>query len=336
MGEIAEAMIDAGVEEEGVEARYQRQNRSPDDEIEVDEQTGEILPAMQTAALSQMPFDPELAIERGERASKSLMRMIEAREQHFLAQIRGKPFLKYEAWAMIAAFFGEHAEIVAVNEIMEGDDVVGYQAHAAIVSPNGRVGSPVRMECRFGEDTWKGWNQDALPNAVASKAQTRAMAKALRGKYSWVAALGGYETTPAEEMESVPQRQERAQPPRREAQASRTSPNPQRAENAPQKSDTDADKDRARKAMFATYRELYDGLKAHGVDDPKSEMFRQGLHEWFGVESTNDMTVGKMGGMTEKLKKIASQGDYAAFAKAILDAQPPSEPDEPKDEDIPF
>jgi len=155
---------------------------------------------------AQIMADPELIVANATRASKALMSMIDAHGPKFLSTIRGNPYPKFEAWQMIGAFFTCTAAVESVEELVEGGAVVGYACWAIVVDVNGIQKGRARAVCMNDESSWDKWPAGDLANAVQSKAQTRAQAKALRGMFAWVAALGGLQVTPAEEMELVPDR----------------------------------------------------------------------------------------------------------------------------------
>ncbi len=189
------------------------------------------VPMVQTGAPAQVMADPELIVANATRASRALMKMIEAHGPKFLSQIRGNPYPKFEAWQMIGAFFTCTAAVESVGEIVENDGtVVGFECWAIVVDANGIQKGRARAVCMVDESSWQGWPPGDLANAVQSKAQTRAQAKALRGMFAWVAALGGLEVTPAEEMELVPEATRSQQPSSRRPPTRATSPPPPQSE----------------------------------------------------------------------------------------------------------
>ena len=133
-------------------------------------------------------------------------------------------FLKYEAWATIAAGYNTAASIEDDPELLydhDGTTIIGVKAHAVvrnIVTGVKTGGAPAY--CMFAE---RNWGNRTL-NQVVSMAGTRAASKALRLMFSWVVVLAGYSPTPFEELDDViiQEMRNRGPAPRREAPVNRT------------------------------------------------------------------------------------------------------------------
>ena len=133
--------------------------------------------------------DPQQKLEQGKKAAAALMTVAKP------VLIDGKQFLRFEDLQTIGAFFGT---IVGTSnpEYVEIDNTPGYKASAAVRRiSDGLIISTASAYC-LREGNWKNRENYAL----ASMAQTRAGAKALRNAFAWVAVLAGYEATPAEEI----------------------------------------------------------------------------------------------------------------------------------------
>lgn len=132
--------------------------------------------------------DPQQKLEQGKSAAKVLMTVANP------VTINGKAYLRYEDLQTIAAFFQCTAG-TSDPEYIEVDGVKGYKANAKVRNKDGIVISTASAFC-LREGNWA----DRENFALASMAQTRAAAKALRNAFGWIVTLSGFEATPAEEM----------------------------------------------------------------------------------------------------------------------------------------
>jgi len=143
--------------------------------------------------------DPDAQLAFASKAAKALMTIVNQKPNPVM--IRGKQYLEYGDWQVLARFYGATVEIEWTEPIYKDDDpktqanVMGYEARA-LVKRNGEVISSAEGMCTRDENRWK----DADDYAIKSMAQTRTAAKALRNAFGWVAELAGYSATPAEEM----------------------------------------------------------------------------------------------------------------------------------------
>jgi len=112
-----------------------------------------------------------------------------------------KDHLEYEAWQFIAAQMGCSVHIAKVTDLRDAENRwVGYTARAEVVRVDtGQVMGSGEAECTSFERNWR--SRDSY--ALKSMAQTRAASKAIRMVFAWIARLGGYSGTPAEEMEGA-------------------------------------------------------------------------------------------------------------------------------------
>jgi hypothetical protein len=151
----------------------------------------EKLPAATTGLI--LEGDPEAQLEYAKRASKALMRQIEDKPRKLI--INEKRYLFFEDWQTLGSFFGGTVATEWVKPIERNGEIAGYEARA-IVLARGQTISAAEASCLREEKNWAKKEEFALK----SMAQTRAGGKALRNAFGWVAELGGYSTTPAEEM----------------------------------------------------------------------------------------------------------------------------------------
>jgi len=116
------------------------------------------------------------------------------RSQKLSVAIQGKQYVRVEGWTTLAVMLG-----VVAREVETHEEFGVYTAIVELVRmSDGAVISRASAEC--GEESpWC----DRPRFARRSMAQTRSVGKACRLAFSWIMALSGYETCPAEEMESA-------------------------------------------------------------------------------------------------------------------------------------
>ena len=158
--------------------------------------------------------------------AKNLTNVISNNKGTYLVVINpdAPPFLKYEAWATIAAGYNMAASIESDPELLydqDGTTVIGAKAYAVvrnIVTGTRTGGAPAY--CMFVERNWA----NRTLNQVVSMAGTRAASKALRLMFSWVVVLAGYDPTPYDELDEtiIQEMRNRTPAPRRESPGNRT------------------------------------------------------------------------------------------------------------------
>lgn len=112
-----------------------------------------------------------------------------------------KAHLVYEAWQTLGKYYG-YTVITGDAEDIELGGVQGFKAKATVINEiTGIEVGGAEAYCMRDEPNWK--NKPVFQ--LASMAQTRAGAKALRQILGFVVALAGYSPTPAEEMISETQ-----------------------------------------------------------------------------------------------------------------------------------
>ena len=137
--------------------------------------------------------------------AKNLTDVISNNKGRYIVEINpdAPAFLKYEAWATIAAGYNMAASIESEPELLydhDGTTIIGAKAFAVvrnIVTGTRTGGAPAY--CMFSERNWS----NRTLNQVVSMAGTRAASKALRLMFSWVVVLAGYEPTPFEELDET-------------------------------------------------------------------------------------------------------------------------------------
>jgi len=130
--------------------------------------------------------------------AKTLTNIINQQSKAYVVDVHGHQFLKYEAWATIAAGFGAQAGVDSYEVLKnaEGHDI-GVRATAIVRNLRGeQIGSAPGF-CMMNEPGWSG----RTLAQVASMAGTRAASKALRLAFSWVVVMAGYDPTPYEEID---------------------------------------------------------------------------------------------------------------------------------------
>lgn len=107
--------------------------------------------------------------------------------------IKGKRYIKVEGWQTLGSLLGISAREKSVTRLSDGS----YEAYVELVKiADGVVIGGASALCSIAEIRWG----RADEYARRSMAVTRATSKSFRLTFAWVAALAGYETTPAEEM----------------------------------------------------------------------------------------------------------------------------------------
>ena len=143
--------------------------------------------------------DPTEILAVAHRAAKALQTVI-AHKAHPVI-INEEQYLEFEDWQTVGQFYGYTARTTETERVQFGE-VWGAHAKAELVDfRTGEVMGGAEAYCMSDEPRWaeRPWFQ------LASMAQTRAAAKALRNRLAWVVVLAGYRPTPAEEMDGIGQ-----------------------------------------------------------------------------------------------------------------------------------
>jgi hypothetical protein len=150
-----------------------------------------------TPPLALLEAEPEALLNEASRAAKMLQRVISQKQKPLI--INGEQYLEFEDWQTLGRFCSITAGEDGDPEYCEFGEFYGFKASAVAYDRAGRIISRATAFCMTDEERWR----TAQLNHLSSMAQTRACAKVLRNVLSWVAVLGGYRPTPAEEMDGV-------------------------------------------------------------------------------------------------------------------------------------
>lgn len=155
---------------------------------------------------------PDEVLREAGRAAQALKDVISKKKNPVI--FNGEQYLEFEDWQTIGRFYGITAKVISSN-FVEFGDVQGFEARAcAFHVASGKEISCADSMCLNDE---KNWTRKPLFQ-LKSMAQTRACVKALRNVLSWVAVLGGYKPTPAEEMQEVFSQKTELKKPERKSQ----------------------------------------------------------------------------------------------------------------------
>ena len=166
---------------------------------------------------------PSQVLDNARTAAKALSDVISKKAKPVM--MNGEQYLEFEDWQTVGQFYGytvRTGDAVAC----EIDGVKGAKAHADLINfRTGQFIGGAEAYCMRDEPKWstrtkyeyQGFGRDRKRVKVgdepvpwfqlASMAQTRAGAKALRNRLAWVVVLAGYRPTPAEELPTDDQRQ---------------------------------------------------------------------------------------------------------------------------------
>lgn len=134
--------------------------------------------------------DPVEVVARASRVAASLKEVIKA--QGLISKISGKEYPRCEAWTLLGTMLGVFPVLVWTRAMENG-----WEARVEARTRDGAIVGAAEAQCLKTERNWG--NRDDF--ALRSMAQTRATAKALRMPLGFVMTLGGFQATPAEEMD---------------------------------------------------------------------------------------------------------------------------------------
>lgn len=158
---------------------------------------GSEVTVIDAAPVQRMESAPEIVLAEAQKAAASLKKVIQGKPKPVV--INGETYLEFEDWQTVGRFYGYTAGSEGQPEFVELGGARGFKATAIAIDSRGIVRSRATAYCMDDEDRWG----KAPTYQLASMAQTRANAKALRNVLSWVTVLAGYKATPAEEMDGV-------------------------------------------------------------------------------------------------------------------------------------
>lgn len=119
-------------------------------------------------------------------------------EQGLSTRIQGREHINVEGWQLVLALNNVHPVITRSDPIVRDDGVVGYEAQCELRDGVLVVGSGWGM-CTRDERTWAKRDEYAL----RSMAETRAIGKACRNRFGFLAKIAEFEATPQEEMQAA-------------------------------------------------------------------------------------------------------------------------------------
>jgi hypothetical protein len=140
----------------------------------------------------------DLTIETATYWAKQLVKVV--REAKLSRPIGDKEYLEVEGWLLISEFAHVRAVIEWVRPWKENDEVIGYEARCVLKNDAGDEVGAGESSCGFDAFPCQSKKGSEKDKAAKSAAQTWAISRALRNKFSFVAKLGGYQAVPAEEM----------------------------------------------------------------------------------------------------------------------------------------
>lgn len=137
-----------------------------------------------------------LDVKEGVKFAKELANYI--KEQKLTVKIKGNEYVKVEGWQFAGINFGV-IPIVRKLEALDGKPTTfKYRCEVELIrlANNQVVGCGIGM-CSSEENSKKTFDE----YAIASMAQTRAIAKSYRNLFAWLIKSAGFAPTPAEEMD---------------------------------------------------------------------------------------------------------------------------------------
>ena len=218
---------------------------------------------------TQMIEAPKATVIRAKEAAISLQSVIASKTKPVI--IRGEQYLEFEDWQLLGQFYGVAVQTGDAQPI-EINGVRGakaspqlYDIHTGVLL--GNIGA--EAYCLEDEDHWG----ERPFHQLASMAQTRAGAKALRNRFAWVVVLAGYRPTPAEEI---------------------TGDDTIKKQSQQQQSATDAQ----RRKIFASAKQMW-GLS----DEEVKVTLKTIIKSKYNIESTKDLTKKQASEIIEMVEK---------------------------------
>lgn len=144
--------------------------------------------------------DPMVIMQQTTAVAEALKTFIA--QQGLVSKISGRDYIVVEGWQMLGMMLNVTPGSVVTEKL---DD--GWSATCELHDRNGRVVGMGEAECLTTERTWKSRDDYARK----SMAQTRAIGKAYRNTFGFIAKAAGFEATPAEEMPETMRETQRAQ-----------------------------------------------------------------------------------------------------------------------------
>lgn len=141
---------------------------------------------------------PDEIIEQAVEWAEKLADVINKRELYTV--IADKKYIEAEGWQLLIQFDRAGIEIEYTKPHVDTKgETIAYECKVNLTK-DGEVVSAGVMTCGLEEFPTRGQQGYAKHRAALSSAETWALSKAARIRYSYVMALAGYEVTPAHEM----------------------------------------------------------------------------------------------------------------------------------------
>jgi len=142
----------------------------------------------------------DLTIDTAAYWAKKLMELVE--KCGLSRSMGGKKYLEVEGWLVIAEFAHTRAIIEWTREWKDSStgELLGYEARCKLENEAGETIGSGESSCGLDAFPCKGKQGSEKDKAARSAAQTWAISRALRNKFSYVAKIAGYQAVPAEEM----------------------------------------------------------------------------------------------------------------------------------------
>lgn len=136
--------------------------------------------------------------QRAKKLGQELSNFLKS--NNLLIEIAGKNYVPVEGWQFVGMQLGLTEVVTECNPVAPFEDSteIKYKAVVEVINQHGTVISRGFAWCSNKESKKKGFEE----YAIASMAQTRAVGKAYRNILAWIVKMAGYESTPAEEINS--------------------------------------------------------------------------------------------------------------------------------------
>jgi hypothetical protein len=229
--------------------------------------------------------DYKQVIEKAKDIASILSKTIQ--DNKLFTDIQDKKYVHCEGWVMAGAMLGLFPEITEIRE-ERNNRGVKYIATCEIKTSDGRTIARGQSECASWERNRQKRHFEEYE--IRSMAQTRAVSKAFRLLLSWIMVFGGYEPTPAEEMEAEILKDEIIEE--------------QKIEEKPQqKQYTEQD-----------LRKYYIILNKIGVDKEKAKDLIEGL---FNTRTLKDLNTEQLDELFELVKQFKTKEEFETYLSTL-------------------
>ena len=154
----------------------------------------------QDAPIATITESPRAVVDGAVEQADVLMEIVKA--QGLYVDIQGKMYLEAEAWELILAFNRVIPATEWTRPVRDNNnEIIAVEAKVRLLSrdTNLVVGSGI-MRCGLDSFPTRGKRGQDAYKAAESAAQTWVLSKAARMSFSYVAAIAGFQPTPASEM----------------------------------------------------------------------------------------------------------------------------------------